>query len=98
MPELPHQRNRSVALYCNACNELHRYTPGEVERIVYTLDARQADAVTDNELRVDGDAYEALACLDVELGASGDCEVYLEHVDACVERRRALTREEALHA
>jgi hypothetical protein len=72
-----------VKLYCEACARVHHPTDGEVERIVYALEAHQREApdtIRDPEP----------SCLMDWLDASKDSEVYLEHVDALVERRRAV--------
>lgn len=88
-----------MKLYCEACNQLHHFSLGAVERIIYTL---EADARSDPgrvEIRrgdgIDGariieyrpDPDEA-TCLNQILEHSFHPEMYLEHVEAQVERRR----------
>lgn len=68
------------------CGDVHRYTKGEAERIIYALVGAVADAEIDD--RSEGDSYDHMVCLDLVLSGSHDVEVYYEHVQACVEARR----------
>lgn len=76
-----------MRLYCHECNELHRFTEGEVELIVYTLQAEAADA----EMSAD-DPYD-LSCLRSSLEAATHAEMYREHTEALVARRRELANQ-----
>lgn len=95
-----------MKLYCESCNALHKFKPGEVERIVYALEGMERDArLTHAQDRsgaaqcephgIESDRYpghlEATAtCLEEVLGMAGDSECYAEHVEASVHRRRLL--------
>lgn len=80
-------------LYCPSCATVHAIHPDQVERIVYTLVAAYADAITEPD---DGDRVAAgddpvlrQACL-WEVGRWGrDGELYAEHVEQCLGSRRA---------
>lgn len=85
-----------MKLFCNVCQELHQFTPGEVERIVYTLQGSRHDAVMtplDSKIR----EYHKEYCLKSDLSMSYDGEGYSEHVYSLVESRRA-TQKEATNA
>lgn len=79
-----------MRLFCDACNEVELFTPGEVERIVYALVGMEADercAVTPR-LAAGRDAMLNTVCLRTVLGYSRDSEMYAEHTNAAVEARR----------
>jgi hypothetical protein len=80
-------------LYCHACHVNHRFTAGEVERIVYALDATQADKGAE-PADPNASGWHDLECFEVVLRGSHDTEVYYEHVENCVENRRLALREE----
>jgi hypothetical protein len=75
-------------LWCDVHGRNHHYTPGETERIAYTLQAALADAESK------GQVFDrpTLICLDEAVGWSNDMEGYSEHVEALRERRRATER------
>lgn len=79
-------------LYCTACNRTHRYTAGEVERIVYALQAAEADERTaDVQDRHDAgkDPMVEAHCFNYVLALAGPgSEMYWEHVENMVENRR----------
>jgi hypothetical protein len=75
-------------LYCHECNELHSFTEGQVEAIVYTLQAEAADA---DHRPYNDDPYD-LPCLRDPLAASSDAEMYAEHTEALTTRRRELVK------
>lgn len=74
-------------LYCHECNELHRFTEGEVEAIVYVLQAEAADDDTPRP----SDPYD-LECLRGPLAYAFDAEMYAEHTEALITRRRELVK------
>lgn len=83
-------------LFCAACNANHRFTPGDVERIVYVLQAERHTAFLDGRDDSDGTFYEEAdyqtdaRCLRTwDLHSSWDIEGYQEHVNAGVESRLA---------
>jgi hypothetical protein len=81
----------SVRLYCPCCNEVERFTPGEVERLVYALAAAESDArCASNGDRIDAgcDPFSEVNCLEIMVGQSSDIEGYAETVNAWVECRR----------
>ena len=88
-----------MKLYCNECGALHTFTAGEVERIVYALQAAEADArCADNGPDRNDSGIDPMVSIDclsnvLEQWASHAYELYGEHVDAWVEARRTAVRE-----
>jgi hypothetical protein len=79
-----------LSLFCIACKDTHDLTLLSVERIVYALQAAEHDAEIDrgpaNELyEREPDAFD---CLLTTLGGSHELELYAEHVDQQLLRRR----------
>lgn len=78
--------NREIPLYCDDCAEVHRYRPGQVERIVYVLIAEAA--TPDNATSPGGRLVEEYkTCLNEVLRWSYDTEMYYEWTQASVEGR-----------
>jgi hypothetical protein len=84
-----------MLLFCWPCNRLHRYPPGEVERIVYTLagiaNTAEQDAWHGN--RPMEDPGDELWCLDAVRDLSYSQEGYAEHVEQGVGIRRDRQRD-----
>lgn len=79
-----------LPLYCEVCNNVHHFTPLELERLVQGLQAARVDHI-DLATKVWGADYVDMGflCLDEVLGSANDGEMYREHVDARVESRMA---------
>lgn len=74
-------------------SRVHEFTEGEVERILYTLQAMYASAVCtpdDGELELRGTSALTMQhpCLEEVLGWSEEPEMYLEWVNETVEARQ----------
>ena len=80
-----------MTLFCTCCGELHRYSPGDVERILYALQGAQADAYCEEAQGTE--PFEEVACLTAWLDSSHDPEAYLEWTDGWVQRRRECQKE-----
>lgn len=72
-----------MRLYCHSCNETHRFTAGEVERIVYTLQGELGDWALGGLQKVEHHE-DATRCLKGLLSASHDIEEYGEYTEAGV--------------
>jgi hypothetical protein len=73
-----------MLLYCLSCKHNHRFTNGEAERIIYTLQGMEWDAVVSVK---DEREYGDYDCLRAILGLSHDSECYAEHTTNLVENR-----------
>ncbi|MBJ7469691.1 MAG: hypothetical protein JHD16_00235 [Solirubrobacteraceae bacterium] len=86
-----------MKLYCAGCNAVHKFTAGEVEQIVYALQAAEADQRTETNgpQRHDAgkDSMGQETCLKIALDWAGTgSEVYPEYVQNLVENRRLVVR------
>lgn len=85
--------DQQVPLFCLHDGQVHHFTPGEVERLVYCLQGVEYDAVMDRQRAV-GDAtpparqLDEFDCLQNVLAWSHELEMYAEHVEHQVLRRR----------
>jgi hypothetical protein len=78
-------------IYCQECNENHWFTAGDVERILYALQASHADALCEDAKAED--PWKEMVCFCSVLAWAGDIEAYSEMVGSCVDRRRELAKE-----
>lgn len=82
-----------MTIYCQRCDRTHRFTAGDVERMLYTLQGALHDA------KQEPDALKYLDergdCLKDVLRSSHHIEEYLEHTTACVDARRQMSAQHA---
>jgi len=81
-----------MILFCEACQKNHSFTGGEVERIVYTLQAVSMDALQATDFRLPEDVTPD--CLQAVLGQAYDVEEYQEWSYNLLISRRMQQRED----
>jgi len=85
-----------VIIFCESCNKNHKFTQGEIERILRTLLGTLSDAVVDANAgeksyfdNMEPDEIVDAICWGSLLRQSYDQEAYQEFVDAGIESRKA---------
>lgn len=82
-----------LLLWCEPCRSLHRFAPGEVERLVYAAQIHAGEADTgDDDSPWRGQPYRA-ECLRTFLAWAGSITAYGDRVDGLVESRERATQE-----
>lgn len=89
---------RQVRLYCSKCNEVHTFTRGKVERIVYALLGAASDMVDHDHIQEwvrsvrdsEWDAFADVFCLVDIYASSNDSEEYGEWTDEFVAMRKGI--------
>lgn len=66
-------------LFCSSCREIHKYTPTDIERLIYALQLAEYDAAISQEDKSRN--WLDLLCLDNVLSLAHDSEGYAEVIN-----------------
>jgi len=83
------ERKTGQPLWCQSCKRLHRFSPRDLEQIIYAAQAAHAEAeISEDDSPWLGESFEStVTCLSTYLSMARSVESYAEHVESLVASR-----------